>query len=76
MAISGLAPKDPWPNPTHSEQEVRDGLTYCRELLREHDADLTNKVLTRAEITARLDKWLEELCELLELQWIEGLEAT
>lgn len=77
MAVGTLAPgpKDPWPNPPHTEQEIRDKLTYARELLIEHDQGLTNKTLTRREITAKLDHWLEELCELLELQWLPDLEV-
>jgi len=76
MPSIALMPADPWPSPAHSEQEIRDKLVYARELLMEHDRGLTNKTLTRREITAQLDRWLEELCELLELQWLEDLEVV
>jgi hypothetical protein len=72
MAVATLVPlKDPWPSEAHTEQEIRDALAHCRELLMEHDSGLSNKILTRQDITRRIDKWLDELCQLKQLWWIE-----
>jgi hypothetical protein len=76
VAFAPKAPADPWPNAPHTEQEIRDKLTHARELLLEHDRGLTGKGLARDDITRRLDKWLEALCELKELRWIEELETS
>jgi hypothetical protein len=40
-------------------QHTRDRLAYWRERLLEHDRGLTNKTMTRAEITRNLDHWLD-----------------
>jgi hypothetical protein len=67
-------PADPWPHAAHTQQEVRDGLLHCRELLHQVDEGL-QKTLTRVHVMAMMDRWLEELCELKELQWIPDLEV-
>jgi hypothetical protein len=58
-----------WPHPAHTQQEVQDGLTQCRELLH------ILKTWTQEDVMAKMDRWLEELCELQELQWVEDLEV-
>lgn len=44
--------------PAEQHQHVLDKLTYWREQLIEHDHDLTNKTLTRSDITRQLNYWL------------------
>lgn len=41
------------------DQLVKDKLTYWRERLMEHDRGLTNKTMSRKEITGNLDHWLD-----------------
>jgi hypothetical protein len=62
-------PAPQWPHPAHTQQEVQDGITHCRELLH------ILKTHTQEDVMARMDRWLEELCELKELQWVEDLEV-
>jgi hypothetical protein len=64
MAVGLLAPNDSgWPGEAYSEQQIRDKFNYWREHLMEHLAG-TNLVITRAEITRELDRWLDESLDL------------
>ena len=46
-----------------AEQATTDKLMYWRERLMEHDRGLTNKTMTRTEITGNLDYWLDRMLE-------------
>ena len=41
------------------DQHTQERLEYWRERLLEHDRGLTNKTITRSEITRNLDHWLD-----------------
>jgi hypothetical protein len=58
-------PVAPWP--VHTEQEIRDGMMHCHELLHQLDEGL-QKTLKRKDVEDRMDRWLEEFHELLVLQ--------
>ena len=48
------------PPETYTRQQINDKLTYWAEHLREHRAGTTSP-LTLKEISAQLDRWLDEL---------------
>lgn len=52
-----------WPDAAHTLQQIRDKFMYWSEHLIEHKQG-TNLVLTRAEITRQLDRWLDERLDL------------
>ena len=65
-AVGKLAPPKKLRAP---KQECRDQLAYWREHWLEWKDGTSNRVLTREHIWSSLDRWLEELCEDLGLQW-------
>jgi len=60
-----LAPqKAEWPRDAYTAQQIMDRLTLWREHLIEHKHGTANAVLTHAEITGQLDRWLDELLDI------------
>lgn len=65
MAVGMLAPKEPaFPRPASSHGEIQERLEHWRQMLKAHDEGVSNCVLSRREILASLDKWLDEALDL------------
>lgn len=64
MVVGMLAPKPAFPRPASNHGEIQERLEHYRQLLLAHDRGESNSVLSRREILANVDRWLDEASDL------------